>query len=180
MYSFIEKNATIKNVIIGLVLIVFFNTFLLPFLPYYLWEVKLSVNEILDLKLSYSYEVYGFFDKINIKGRSAYKMATLFIDMPYLIIYSFTYTIILFMLFKANNFRKYTWLIVIPFCVGFFDFLENIGIVSMLHFYPIELNTILLLSSTSTSLKWFFALVTFILIMLNILIYSAKKIKKND
>jgi len=176
--NFFESKASIRNVIIGLMLIVMFNTFFLPFLPSMLWDFHLPLDKILDLKFSYdANSIYSLFDELGTKGRNSYKMTALFIDFPYALIYSFTYGLIVYMLLKANELLKYKYLLFIPLLIGIFDVFENLGIAMMLHSYPVKLATLSSLTPNFTSLKWIFSAITFILIMGNILIYSFRKMK---
>ena len=180
LYQFIKSIASIKNVIIGLILIMLFNTFFLPFLPRIFWGYHLPVDKVLDLKIAYnSLTVYNILDFLGFEGRRAYKYATLFIDTPYAVIYSITYPIIIYMLLKANNVLKYKYLIVIPVFIGLSDLIENLSIVTLLNNYPEKMDFMVKISSMATSLKWIFAVLTFVIILLNILKYSYGKIKNN-
>ena len=175
-FQFISEKATIKNVVIGFLLIVLFNAFLLPFLPELIWGFKMPISKILDLKFSYTLDVcYNLFDEIGANGRNSYQLSELFIDTPYAIVYSFTYAISIYLLLKANDLVKFKILIVTPILIGIFDILENLGIVTMLMNFPEKLVQIAQLTSAATSLKWLFAMITFLIILLNILKITALK-----
>lgn len=176
---FIEQKTTNKNMITGLLFIGLFNAFLLPILPSLLWQSQITIDNILDLKFSYSVdEVYILFDEIGFQGRKDYKLSTLLIDMPYALIYSFTYAFIVFKLLKINDSLKYKFYVFIPFGIGFFDVLENIAIITMLISYPIKLNLIAIIASYATSIKWIFALLTVVVILSNIFIFALKTISQ--
>ncbi len=178
-YKFIEVNSTFKNVIIGLLFIVLFNTFLLPILPKILWNSQVSIDEILDLKFSYSFkESYKLFDDLGFVGRKAYLKSALFIDNTYAVVYSLTYAIIIFMLLKNNKLLKYKALVILPIFIGLFDFFENFSIASMLYNYPLQMKNTAFCSSIFTSLKWSFAALVFLIVLINILILLKNKIKQ--
>ncbi len=159
-----KKYESKKNLLIGFGILLLVNLVLFPMFPK-LFSIEISPNEILDLKFGYNHlEVQHIFDNLQENGRSAYKLSTIFIDIPYLIFYSFYYAVLLNYLFKKKQLNKFTFLILLPFCIGIFDLFENIGIISLLNSYPILDNNIILLSSLATILKWSFAILTVILL----------------
>ncbi|MEE9348782.1 MAG: hypothetical protein V3U80_01905 [Flavobacteriaceae bacterium] len=180
LYQFIVEKASIKNVIIGLILIVMFNTFFLPFLPSVLWGFHLPIDKILDLRFSYNAnDIFSLFDEFGAKGRNSYKLSALSIDSPYAIIYSITYAIIIYLLLKSNDLLKYKMLILLPFLIGMFDIFENVSIALMSHYYPIKMMSLANATPYFTLFKWLFSALVFITVMVNILMYSFNKIKAN-
>lgn len=169
-YTFLTKFATKRNISIGLFLIVLFNVILLPKFPELISAIEIDIKSILDLKFSYSTDVaYTLFENLREQGRNAYKLSELFIDFPYAIIYGFTYAFIILILFKINNLERFNIVCLTPFLISWFDILENTGIIVMLSKYPTKLNTICSLTSTFTSLKWIFAVITFVIVLTSLI-----------
>jgi len=67
--------------------------------------------------------------------------------------------------------KKYIFL---PFFIGFFDILENAGIIYFIHSYPKEFLEPVDLFSLFNRLKWIFALINLIF-LIYLLIKSANK-----
>ena len=157
---FLDSYKSKRFLLVGLGIILFINIVVFPLFPR-LFGVVISPNAILDLKFGYSQlDVQHLFDNLHKKGRHIYLLSTLFIDIPYLIFYSFYYAVLLNLLLDKKRLNSFRFLIVIPFCIGFFDLLENIGIISLLQNYPNLNNTLVSFSALATMLKWSFAIVT--------------------
>lgn len=181
IFNYLNKYATKKNILIGILLIIVFNIFLLPKFSELFLNTKIDIKSILDIKFSYSTTIaYTLFKNLNENGRVAYKLSELFVDIPYAIIYGFTYAFIVVFLLKRNKIKNLNYLVLAPLIISLFDVLENTGIIIMLTKYPEKLSNICNLTSIFTSLKWIFAIVTFIIILVNMgyLLISKLFIKK--
>ncbi|MCF6181484.1 hypothetical protein [Lutibacter sp.] len=144
-------------------------------------NTKIDIKSILDIKFSYTTTVaYTLFKNLGENGRVAYTLSELFIDIPYAIIYGYTYAFLVIFLLKRNKIKNLNYLISAPLLISFFDILENTGIIIMLTKYPEKLSSICNLTSIFTSLKWIFAIITFIIILINLsyLLISKLFIKK--
>ena len=160
----LSKIAKFWHILFGFSLIIIFNLILLPIVPKMLGAI-LSVENILDLHFSYSsQEVYLIFEKIGKKARTVYLLFEIIVDLPYILIYSFTYSLIIVRLLTINKIQNNHIVLYIPILLGLLDILENIGIVNLLYFYPEQFPRIVMLTSVFTSLKWIFAFFTFIVI----------------
>lgn len=178
IYRFIEKFGTKKNIIFGLSFIVLCNLVLFPLFLKLFFVDTISINDILDIKFMYSNEVVlGVLNNFEADGRGSYLLLEIFLDIPYAIIYGFTYVSILYILLNFNNFMLYRKLILVPLLISLFDIFENIGIITMISSFPNISDTIVKVSSYCTSLKWTFAILTFLLISFNSLVYAFRKIK---
>ncbi|MDD3722838.1 MAG: hypothetical protein PHW92_10220 [Lutibacter sp.] len=167
-FNTLEKYATGKIIAAGLILVLIFNLILFPFLFNFFNIQHLSIKNILDLKYSYTInEAYELFNKLGENGRNIYRLAEIFIDIPYLLIYSIVYSLMIIALLKSNKLTNLYFLTFAPILIGFFDILENLGIVVMLTKYPIKLNHVCNLTAIFTSLKWNFAVATFLIILLS-------------
>jgi len=166
LFKIINKYGSKKNIIFGIFIIIVFNVILFPKFAELFLGVKIDIKSILDVKFSYTTTMaYTLFNHLGKDGRNAYKLSELLIDIPYAIIYGFVYTFILNSFKKLKNYKA---LILVPLLISFFDLLENSGIIFMLTKYPIKLAIICNLTSIFTSLKWIFAIVTFVLISTNL------------
>ncbi len=164
----LEKYATGKIIASGLILVLFFNLILFPFFFNFFNIQHFSIKNILDLKYSYTInEAYELFNKMGENGRNIYRLAEIFIDIPYLLIYSIVYSLMIIALLKNNKLTNLYFLSFAPLLIGFFDILENLGIVVMLTKYPIKLDNVCNLTAIFTSLKWNFAVATFLIILLS-------------
>ena len=84
--------------------------------------------------------------------------------MPYLIFYTFYYVVLMYYLLKMRNINT-PFLLIFPFLIGLFDFLENMGILILLKQHP-DLNVkMVFFTSLFTKLKWSFALLTLISVL---------------
>jgi hypothetical protein len=183
IFNSLNKYASKKNILIGILLILVFNIFLLPKFSELFLGTKIDIKEILDIKFSYTTtDAYSLFENLGESGRNAYQLSEFFIDIPYAIIYGFTYTLVIFFLLKRNKIKKLNYLILAPLFISIFDVLENTGIIIMLTKYPIKLDTLCHLTSIFTSLKWIFAIITFIIVLVNLSYLFIFKlfIKKNN
>jgi len=178
LYNRLEKTATLKIIIFGLLIIVLFNIVLLPMFPK-LFQVEIDIAKVLDLQFSYKPEfVYAFFTELGEEGRNAYLLSEVFVDFPYLIIYTFLYILLLIRLLSISKIKSKKWILYLPFLVGLFDALENIGIVQLLTSYPNQLPNLVIITSVFTTLKWIFAFGTLIAVLFLSVTWLLKKNKK--
>ena len=96
--------------------------------------------KILDMMpLGYSVEyVNALFKALGETGRNAYLYNQLPLDMIYPFMYGLTFCLVMaWFLEKLGKFSKgFVYLCLLPVIAGFFDYLENIGIITMLKTYP--------------------------------------------
>jgi len=180
MMRFIEKNASKPNIIYGLLFIVFIITIGFPLFPKLFTDQTIPIKTILDLQFGFTPEfAHELLDNLQDDGRKAYRLTTLFVDIPYALIYGFIYSFILVVLLKkTKNWSKYKLIILVPLLISLFDLLENVGILLLIKTYPNTSTSISVFTSWSNQLKWIFAFITFLLVLFNIIILTAKKFKK--
>ena len=160
--KFLNKYATWKSVLILLALDMIFNILIFPML------MAKSPNTLpLDLYFSYSSdEVYNLFANFSPAELKTYMITELTVDIVYPIVYSLLFAFVIFKLSGKAIFSM------VPILVMFLDYLENIGIVTMIHYYPHQLNSVATITSIFTSLKWILVIVSVALI----LIFLVKKL----
>ena len=119
--------------------------------------------------------VNELFRTLGENGREIYLTNQLPVDMIYPLLFGLTYSLLLaYFLKKLNELKSpFTYLCLLPIIAGIADYLENIGIITMLNSYPDltettvnAANTFSVIKSTSTSI--FFIALIVILITLGI------------
>lgn len=77
-------------------------------------------------------------DAIGPEGRDAYLGLQLPLDFIYPALFALTYSLMLVWLFKKvfDGGAKWFFLALVPAAAGFFDYMENLGIIIMLRSYP--------------------------------------------
>lgn len=159
--DFLNKNATWNSIIILLTLILLFNLLIFPF-----FHANNHENVILDAQFSYSSDkAYKIIANYNDAELKKYMIGQLTLDFVYPIVYTLFFS---FFIFKLS--RKST-LSLFPLLIMFSDYLENIGIVAIVNYYPQKLPNIVTITSLFTSLKW-------ILVASSVLILLALLIRK--
>jgi len=120
------------------------------------------------------------FDELGVAGRDYYLFRQIPLDMIYPFLYAVTYSLLLTYLFKKsfNPESKLLFLNIIPLFGGFFDYLENIGIIIMLASYP---NFSVLLANVTNLFSLFKSISTtlfFILLIIEIVGFIIIKFRK--
>jgi len=179
MIKSLEKFATKRNIIIGLIFIAFINIIAFPFFPKLMIGREIPIDGILDLQFGFTSNfALNLLDNLKEDGRNAYKLSTTIIDIPYALVYGFIYSFILVVLLKKNNFWNYRILILVPFGISIFDLMENAGILTLLSSFPEKMEFVVAFTSFSNQSKWIFAFVTFLLISSNVVYLVFKKKQK--
>ncbi len=145
--------------------------------------------KLLDmLPTGYNHDyVNELFVTLGENGRETYLTNQIPLDMVYPFIFGLTYCLILaYFLKKINKLRTpYTYLCLLPIIAGTADYLENIGIITMLKSFPDlsqtftkATNIFTLLKSGSTTI--FFLVLIIILISLGFKTLIGKKTSANN
>ncbi len=138
----LQKNVSWNYIVILFGLILIFNLVLFP-----LFHTTNKNNSPLDIQFSYSEEkAYNLLEKYTEKERNEYFVGELTVDFVYPIIYG------LFICFLIYKLSKKTLLSLFPLLIIISDYLENIGIVIILKYYPHKLTSVVKLTSLFTSL----------------------------
>ncbi len=165
----IYKIATKRNLFIGLGFIVLVNAAVFPLVPKW-FGVSISIDKILDIQFGFDkYFVLSSLSSMGEKGREVYLLSTLVIDSIYAIIYGVTYTIFFIFIAKDTSQKR---IVFFPFLISLFDLLENTGIVSLILNYPNISEMLVVFTSFANRLKWIFALLTIVLVI----VFIAKRL----
>ena len=160
----------------------FFSGFLLPLVQGMLQDDKGGVQP-LDLMLFATPEkIFVMINRYGEYGRPFYRNVELTVDIIYPLVYLFFFGLLISWLFQrgftsTSPMRKYN---IMPLGAWFFDLLENIFIVTLLSIYPSQpagLAWILILLST---VKWFFAGTSILLIVVGFVMAIKNGFKKQD
>ena len=134
----------------------------------------MNLLDMLPMGYDYTY-VKELFESLGGNGRNVYLTNQIPVDMIYPFLFGLTYCLVLaFFLKKINKLKSpFSYLCLLPIIAAIADYLENIGIITMLLNYPnltkttVQFtNTFSVLKSTSTSI--FFIALLVILILLGI------------
>lgn len=126
--------------------------------------------------------VNELFNALGENGREIYLTNQIPVDMIYPLLFGLTYSLLLaYFLKKLNKLKSpFAYLSLLPIIAGVVDYLENIGIITMLKSFPDikestvnATNTFSVIKSTSTSL--FFIVLIVILIILGIKFIKKKQ-----
>lgn len=155
MTNFLTKYATWKSILILFGLNLAINILIFP-----LFQATSPSAMPLDLQFSYSPEkAYQLLANFSPDELKKYMLVELTVDVAYPVVYAL---LLSFLIFKLS---QKTALAMLPIIVLFLDYLENIGIVTMIHYYPQKLTSIANVTSLFTSLKWSLVVVSIVLIL---------------
>ena len=123
---------------------------------------------LIDLNLTYSpqtaREMVGAYGA---EGRSLYRLFALTGDVLYPVVYSTLTALLITWLFRRGGPAVWRWRAValVPFGAMIFDWLENVGIVTMLSLYPNFPNWVARAASICTTTKWAFGVAAVLLVL---------------
>jgi hypothetical protein len=125
--------------------------------------------KILDLKFGYDAGyVNALFTTLGETGRHVYLYNQLPVDMVYPLLAGLTYCLVIgYLLRKLEKFEgPLFYLCLTPLLSGLFDYIENIGIISLLVSYPNPLEKLTVIFSGATVIKFIFGGINFLAIII--------------
>lgn len=171
----LRKYAKGWNVLIFLALDVFFNAVILP-----AQQASIKTGPI-DLLFFYTpQKVYSMIAAYGEAGRASYRLFELTDDIIYPIVYTLCFSLLITWLFKKGfpADHKIQQFNVMPFGAWLFDLLENLGIVSMLSVFPATPAALAWLTTVFTMIKWTFAGLSILLMLIGIVATLSDLFKK--
>ena len=113
--------------------------------------------ELLDMKpggYDYTY-VKSLLDTLGVEGRDKYLKKQIPVDMVYPLLFAISYCLIIVYFLKrlGKHQSALFYLCLLPVIGGIFDYLENIGIITLLNSYPDISETQVTLTSTFSLVK---------------------------
>jgi len=179
---FIEKNISGKKVLGLFILTNLVYTFMLTVTIPKTMEFSNGMKLLDMMPTGYDLNyVRELFTSLGEKGRLTYLTNQIPVDMIYPLLFGLSYCLLLgYFLKKLNKLNSpYSYLCLLPIIAGIADYLENIGIISMLKNYPELKETIVyttnifsVIKSSSTSI--FFIVLIVVLITLGIKVVNRK------
>lgn len=171
---FYEKSKNNLLLILMLAVFISFHAFIFP---YIIKLYGLQDHVILDLQFGFAPEfAYAVISGYGEQGRQGIMVFTGIADMIYPLVYG-SLLVLLISRFKMKaNAGKTTiqTINLIPFAAVLFDFLENTGILIMIHYYPEQINPISRITSFAGMFKWILV-VSSVLILLFYLVKTFAK-----
>lgn len=118
-------------------------------------------------------------ETLGIQGRKTYLYSQIPVDMIYPLLFGITYCLlVVYLLNKIKLIEKpIIYLSLLPIFAGLFDYLENIGIITMLNSYPDFSSLTSEITNVFTIIKSVLSTITFIFLLILFTIFIVKKIK---
>lgn len=139
--------------------------------------------KLLDmLPTGYNMEyVNELFRTLGENGLETYLTNQIPVDMIYPLLFGLTYSLLLaYFLKKLNKLKSpFIYLCLLPIIAGIADYLENIGIITMLNSYPDLTETIVNATNTSSIIKSTSTSIFFIALIIILIILGIKSLKRN-
>ena len=181
LLTLLKKYSTGTKVLVWfLITQVVYLTMLLVTIPKVL--TRASEMKLLDMMpTGYDIDyVKMLFENLGQAGREAYLYRQIPLDLIYPLLFSISFSLllayILKMITKEGNMVFY--LCLLPITAGFFDYLENFGIIRMLVTYPDISIFVAKTTNVFSILKSMFTTLYFIALLVSILILLLKRIKR--
>jgi len=138
--------------------------------------------KLLDmLPTGYNHDyVNELFRTLGENGREIYLTNQIPVDMIYPLLFGLTYSLLFAYFLKKLNKLKlpFTYLCLLPIIAGIADYLENIGIITMLNSYPDLTETAVNATNTFSIVKSMTTTVFFIALIIILLMLGVKTIKE--
>lgn len=137
---------------------------------------------LLDMMpMGYNHEyVSKLLASLGVQGRKVYLFNQIPVDLIYPLFFGVSYCLLLaYILNKLGKSASYLfYLCLLPVIAGFFDYLENFGIITMLNAYPANPEFLTSVTNVFTILKSFFTTIYFFVLIITLIVlglrYKAK------
>jgi hypothetical protein len=167
---FLDRISSLKSFIILLLIYIVFPA-------YFFKNAETKINQlsgesvgIIDITITYNPErTQQMLTKYTAEARAYYASVEATIDVVYPLVYAFLLAVVLVLIFRKNQFGLPRWIIVLPFVVQLFDYLENFFIYSLLTQYPTIENANLIFCEIFKLLKWSVLGITMLIIVYGVI-----------
>ena len=140
--------------------------------------------KLLDmLPMGYSHDYANkLFNTLGEDGREIYLTNQIPVDMIYPLLFGLTYSLLLaYFLKKLNKLKSpLTYLSLLPIIAGIADYLENIGIITMLKSYPDLAETTVIVTNTFSVIKITTTSIFFIVLAVILVVLGIRSVKKKS
>lgn len=137
----------------------------------------------IDLQFFYTPDkVYSMVASYGEAGRAEYRLFELTGDIIYPIVYMLFFSLLISWLFERgfpSHSTMQRWN-VMPMGAWLFDLIENLGVVGMLTAYPSTPPLLAWLSAFATLIKWIFAGISIVLILVGLVMAARNRFKKQE
>ena len=179
LYKIIQKVSWKKLIILTLLFAVFY--ILINFSAIGVAELLRITDgaNILDFEFGYTYEeAHNMLTALGTEGREFYLTRIMPLDYPFPFTYMLFYAgFIAFLLKHITSQKRYGYLLFIPLLAMLCDWIENIGIITMLNTYPNLPEWSVLLASIMGMLKTVFTIGSIIIILGLLIIFAYSKLR---
>ncbi len=140
--------------------------------------------KILDMRPS-GYDVpyvRSLFAALGEEGRNLYLTLQIPLDLLYPGLFGISYALLLGYFLKklGKQETNYFYLVFLPLAAGFFDYLENFGIINLLRNYPEISTSVVNITSIFTVIKSVLSTIFFITLIITILAYLGRLVFKKQ
>jgi hypothetical protein len=169
-------------IIVLFLLDAFFSGFLLPLIQGMLQDGQGGIQPLDLMLFATPGKIFGMIERHGEYGRPFYRGVELTVDIVYPIVYLFFFGLLISWLFQrgfASNspMRK---LNIAPLGAWFFDLLENIVIVILLSIFPSKPTALAWILVLLSTVKWFFAGSSVLLILIGLIMAVRNRFKKKE
>ena len=157
----------------------FFGGFLLPLIQGMMQGGKGGITPLDLMFLAPPDKIFGMINEYGESGRALYRTVELTVDIVYPIVYLFFFGLLISWLFQrgfapGSSMRK---LNIMPLGAWFFDLLENMVIVTLLSMFPSQPMALGWVLTVFSTIKWFFAGASMLLILIGLLMAAKNRFK---
>ena len=180
--GFIERNVSGKKVLLLFILTnivyVFMLTVTIPRTMAFSSGMRLL--DMMPLGYDFNY-VSTLFNQLEEIGRETYLTNQIPVDMIYPLLFGLSYCFLLGYFFKKLNKLNtpYSYCCLLPIIAGFFDYLENFGIIVMLNSYPNLIQFLVSTTNIFTIIKSISTSLFFIALIILLISFGWKRLNKN-
>jgi hypothetical protein len=148
----------------------FFSGFLLPLIQGMMQDGKGSVQSLDMMLFATPAKIFGMIKRYGEFNRPFYRNVELTVDIVYPIVYLFFFSLLISWLFQRGFSSTSPWrkLNIAPLGAWFFDLLENIFIVTLLSVFPSQPIALAWILTSISTVKWFFAGASILLILVGL------------
>ncbi len=166
-------------VLILVALDMFFAGFVMPFIGGLMQDGTGQIQPLDLMLFATPDKTFAMIERYGDSGRVFYRNVELTADIAYPIVYFFAFSLLISWLFKrgvspASNLRKWN---IVTLGAFVFDLLENATIVTLLSIFPSQPVILGWLLFIFTAIKWLFAGVSILLILLGLVLAIKNKFK---
>ncbi|HEX7411123.1 MAG TPA: hypothetical protein VF298_03190 [Bacteroidales bacterium] len=144
------------------------------------FSVGMKILDMMPLGYSAEY-VNALLNALGESGRNAYLYDQLPLDMIYPFMYGLTYCLVLAWFLESMGKLKgfFVYLCLLPLAAATFDYLENIGIITMLKSYPHNSDLLSQTTNVFSVLKSSLTTVYFLVLIVVVILFGIKRLSRN-